>query len=112
MTHRIKPALKSMDVGTLQRRLGDGATTLLDVRNHDELAIAAVHGAHHLPLHELPQRIAELNPAAPIAVLCHHGVRSRMAAEWLLHAGFEDVSNVEGGIDAWSLHIDPAVRRY
>jgi rhodanese-related sulfurtransferase len=112
MTHRMKPVMKSIDVGTLQHRLDNGGTTLLDVREHDELAIAALPGAHHVPLHHLPQRMAELNPAAPIAVLCHHGVRSRMAAQLLVQAGFEDVSNVEGGIDAWSVHIDPAVKRY
>ncbi len=112
MTHLMKSAMKSIDVGTLQRLMNDAATTLLDVRNADELAIAALPDARHIPLDQLAGRMAELNPAAPIAVLCHHGMRSHMAALMLLRAGFEDVSNVEGGIDAWSLLIDPAVARY
>ena len=54
-----------------------------------------------------------LDPARPTVVLCHHGVRSRNVAEFLTaQAGFTDVMNVRGGIDAWSRVIDPSVRRY
>jgi rhodanese-related sulfurtransferase len=85
---------------------------VLDVRTADELAIAALPGARHIPLQELPHRLGELEPTAPIAVLCHHGARSEMAARFLERNGFDTVSNVVGGIDAWSEQIDPAVARY
>lgn len=85
---------------------------IVDVRTAEELALAALPGALHLPMHELPARWGELNPHAPIAVLCHHGVRSEMAARFLERNGFSDVSSVAGGIDAWSQTIDPAVPRY
>ena len=54
-----------------------------------------------------------LDPDAPTLVLCHHGVRSRSVADWLVsRAGFTDVSNVTGGIDAYSRRVDPAVPLY
>ncbi|SHH16147.1 Rhodanese-related sulfurtransferase [Hydrocarboniphaga daqingensis] len=94
------------------KALVDSGATLLDVRLPEELEIAALPGAVNIPLNDLPDRIGELNPAAPIAVLCHHGVRSERAARFLERSGFVDVSHLEGGIDAWSLEFDPAVPRY
>jgi rhodanese-related sulfurtransferase len=104
--------MKIISVAELRDLLAADAVTLVDVRGADELALARVAGAVHLPLHELPQRFGELNPQAPIAVLCHHGARSEMAARFLEKNGFSDVSNVAGGIDAWSLGVDPGVPRY
>ncbi|MDB5968458.1 MAG: sulfurtransferase [Hydrocarboniphaga sp.] len=89
-----------------------GGAVLLDVRLPEELAIAALPGAVNIPLNDLPERIGELNPKAPIAVLCHHGVRSERAARFLERSGFGDVSHLAGGIDAWSLEIDESVPRY
>lgn len=104
--------MRTIDVHELQRRLARGDTLLLDVRTDEERRIAAIPGAAHIPLQELPQRLGELDPSRPIAVLCHHGVRSALAARLLEQRGFADVCNVDGGIDAWSAHIDPAVPRY
>ncbi|HEX4895904.1 MAG TPA: rhodanese-like domain-containing protein [Solimonas sp.] len=101
-----------LSVTELQQALAAGGLTLIDVRTEEELALAALPGALHLPMHELPARLADLNPQARIAVLCHHGVRSEMAARFLERNGFSDVSSVTGGIDAWSLEIDPTVPRY
>lgn len=85
---------------------------LVDVRTDEEINIASLPNVRHIPLQTLPERINELDPAAPTALLCHHGARSEMAARFLERNGFEDVSNVTGGIDAWSLQIDPEVPRY
>lgn len=87
-------------------------TVLLDVRMPEEVAIAALPGAINIPLAELGQRVSELNASAPIAVLCHHGVRSEMAGRFLERNGFVDVAHLTGGIDAWSQIIDPSVPRY
>lgn len=89
-----------------------GGAVLLDVRLPEELAIAALPGTVNIPLNDLPDRVGELNPAAPIAVLCHHGVRSERAARFLERSGFADVSHLAGGIDAWSQEIDESVPRY
>lgn len=96
----------------LKTLLAAGNTLLLDVRTPEELEIASLPGALNIPLNELPARLSELNPAAPIVVLCHHGVRSEMAGRLLERNGFADVSHLSGGIDAWSQDIDPQVPRY
>lgn len=90
---------------------GDDAV-LLDVREHDELAIAAVAGARHIPMREIPARLDELDAAKPLVVMCHSGGRSRRVAEFLQGNGFPNVFNLKGGIDAWSMQIDSRVPRY
>jgi rhodanese-related sulfurtransferase len=64
--------MRELNPTDLQAELSRG-TVLLDVRQPEELALAAVRGAVHIPMAEIPARLGELNPAAPIAVLCHHG---------------------------------------
>ena len=93
-----------------------GAGVLLDVREPRELAVASVqpHGFELLtiPMNEVPARLAELDPARPVACLCHHGARSQRVAMYLASNGFGQVANVAGGIDAWSVERDPTVPRY
>jgi len=85
---------------------------VVDVRTVEEVQLAALAGAINIPMSELPTRIGELDPKAPIAVLCHHGMRSEMASRFLERNGFTDVAHLEGGIDAWSVAIDSSVPRY
>jgi rhodanese-related sulfurtransferase len=63
-------------------------------------------------LRQLQERLGELNPQALTVVLCHHGPRSSHAVEFLRRQGFSSVTNLEGGLDAWSLAIDPSIPRY
>lgn len=84
---------------------------LLDVRRLDELHIASIEGATHIPLQELEKRLGELDKDKELIVFCHHGGRSRRAAQFLLEKGF-NVKNMEGGIDAWSKKIDSSISRY
>lgn len=104
--------MKSLNVHELHEQLRRGAVTVLDVREDEELAIARLPGALHIPLQELPQRLAEVPRDTPLAVLCHHGMRSAMATRWLMQQGHADVANIDGGIDAWSCLIDAGVPRY
>jgi rhodanese-related sulfurtransferase len=87
---------------------------LLDVRQPAEHAIAALPGSQLIPLHELPARFQEVSPPPGVAVVvyCHHGMRSQRAAAFLSSQGLADVVSLAGGIDAWSLTIDPSVPRY
>ena len=85
---------------------------LLDVREPDEIATASISGARLIPMREIPQRLAELPKHTPIAVICHHGGRSVRVASFLNAQGFNDVVNVDGGIDAFAEHIDPSIPRY
>jgi len=86
--------------------------TLLDVRELVELALAVVEGAVHVPMREVPSRLAELDRNKPLVVMCHGGARSRRVAEFLVANGFDQVFNLKGGIDAWSEEIDPQIPRY
>ena len=85
---------------------------LLDVREHMELELAALPAAVHIPMREVPARLAELDRSTPLVVMCHSGVRSGRVAEYLLGNGFSQVFNLRGGIEAWSTEMDPQVPRY
>jgi rhodanese-related sulfurtransferase len=85
---------------------------LLDVREHDELALAAVNGALHIPMRDVPARLAELDADKPVVVMCHSGGRSRRVAEFLAANGFATVFNLKGGIDSWSTQLDSQIPRY
>ncbi len=86
--------------------------TLVDVRDDDELAIASLEGALHLPMDEVSQHLNELPKDGDIVVMCHSGGRSSRVAAYLRHHGYRSVANLAGGIDAWSREIDPSVPRY
>ena len=86
--------------------------TLLDVRENHEVKTASLPGALHIPMRDVPARTAELPRSQPVVVVCHHGGRSERVASFLKMQGFENAVNLDGGIDAWSLRIDPSVPRY
>jgi adenylyltransferase/sulfurtransferase len=85
---------------------------LVDVREPREAEIAHIEGTRHIPLRELPGRLAELPGHGEIVTLCHHGLRSLKAREILKGAGFASVRSLAGGIDAWAREVDPGVPRY
>jgi rhodanese-related sulfurtransferase len=109
--------MKQIAVTEVKRWVGGaGAALLLDVREPWEYGLAAIRldGATtlNLPMNEVPQRLAELDPAQPILCICHHGVRSAQVVAFLERSGYDSVYNLAGGIDAWSTKVDPAVPRY
>ena len=81
------------------RLLGD--EVMLDVREPDEWAAGRAPGAVHIPLYELPARLAELPAHRPLSVVCRVGSRSAQAAAWLIAQGIE-ARNVTGGMLAWA----------
>ncbi|MCK7559121.1 HesA/MoeB/ThiF family protein [Chitinophaga sedimenti] len=92
------PTLQSLDVEELARWRQEGRKfQLLDVREPDEWAICHIEGAVHIPMHFVVPQLARLSANEPVAVLCHHGMRSQMVAQQLLKAGFREVYNVTGG---------------
>ena len=108
-----QPLPESMAVEDLQQwRTAGTVHTLLDVREPRELAVCAVAGALAIPMQEIPARLADLPRDRPIVVMCHHGMRSRMVAQFLRAQGFTGVINLDGGIDAWAGRIDPLMQRY
>lgn len=101
-----------IEVDTLAACLSDGTFDLLDVREDWEFELCRLPGSRHIPLGEVPQRLGELDPARALVVICHHGVRSRVAQHFLLERGFTQVLNLNGGIDAWAMRIDSRMATY
>lgn len=106
--------VQTVEVTEIARRraAGDKSFVLLDVREADELQVAQVAGALHIPMGEVPQRAKELDPDKEIVVMCHRGRRSNLVAHFLVEQGFTNVHNLKGGIHAWSLEVDPSVPVY
>jgi monothiol glutaredoxin len=103
--------VKQLSPAELKAMLDRGAIELFDVRPDYEREIASIAVARSLD--EAGQKyLLSLEKNAPIAFLCHHGMRSQNAAEQILGEGFRNVYNVKGGIHAWSETVDQAVPRY
>ena len=86
--------------------------TLIDVREPYEWAVGRLPGARLMPLNTVGAAAHTIDPAADVVVYCHHGMRSEMAAHVLRDAGVTRVRNLVGGIDRWSIEVDPSVPRY
>jgi sulfur-carrier protein adenylyltransferase/sulfurtransferase len=113
--HGVIPAIAELSASELHTmRLRGEDFLLLDVRELSEAALAHIEGARLLPLGELEGRFGELTAwkERPIVVHCHSGGRSARACALLQEKGFAQVSNLRGGIDEWSLTVDPGVPRY
>jgi len=85
---------------------------LIDVREPDEYEFCRIEGAQLKPLGQIMEWAKELDPEAEIVCQCHTGRRSAQATQYLQSLGFKRVFNLKGGIDSWSLQIDPDVLRY
>jgi monothiol glutaredoxin len=106
------PRVKQMSPAELSRRLkAKEGLKLYDVRSEQEIELARIEGAELLDRAKQAE-IMKLPKNTPLVFLCHHGSRSHQAAEFFLSQGFTDVHNVAGGIDAWSVEVDPSVPRY
>jgi rhodanese-related sulfurtransferase len=107
--------IRQINVKQLADMLAKGETVhLVDVRQVWEHDTAALPNSQLIPLDQLTLRAADIQPDgdALVVVYCHHGIRSQSGAALLQHLGFTNVASLAGGIDAWSLNIDPAVPRY
>jgi monothiol glutaredoxin len=97
-------ALKAMlDAGT--------SLELVDVRTPEEREIAAIAGARLLD-QAYHDALLTLDRDTPLVFQCHHGIRSQRAAEYFRQQGFRRLYNLSGGIDAWSISVDPSTPRY
>ena len=96
----------------LQELLASEAPPLLvDVREPVEAGIAQIDGSLLIPMNSLPHRLQEIPKERPVALYCHHGMRSLYAAEWLARQGYEALS-LMGGIDRWAAEVEPGMARY
>jgi rhodanese-related sulfurtransferase len=88
---------------------------LIDVREHSEHAICRIDGAELIPMLIIPQHLPALRERAAQSQLvfyCHHGVRSLQVVNWLRRQGIASCQSLSGGIERWSLEVDPQVPRY
>jgi rhodanese-related sulfurtransferase len=100
----------------VKRRLDVGEKLhLIDVREPNEFALARIAGGELIPMRQIPGELQTLEARAdeaPLIVFCHHGVRSLNVVNWLRQQGLDACQSMAGGIDAWSVVIDPSVPRY
>ncbi|HLO85007.1 MAG TPA: rhodanese-like domain-containing protein [Nostocaceae cyanobacterium] len=114
----INQPISQISVEELAQHLASGQSEpqLIDVREPQELALAKISGFINLPLSEFAQWSGEVSsrfdPHTETLVICHHGVRSAQMCQWLMAQGFTNVKNISGGIDAYSLLVDPTIPRY
>jgi rhodanese-related sulfurtransferase len=85
---------------------------LLDVREPWEFQTCSIAGSTNIPMGEVPARAAELDPAAEVVVVCHHGGRSMQVAMYLEKNGYAKVHNLAGGVDSWAKAVDPSMPVY
>lgn len=107
--------MKQIAPGELAAWLADAGREqplLLDVREPWEWDTARIEGAQHIPMRDVPARIAEIDRGRDVVAVCHHGGRSQQVAMFLEKSGFTKVHNLQGGVDGWSRSVDPSVPLY
>jgi rhodanese-related sulfurtransferase len=105
--------VREISVEELKARRDRGENPLvLDVREAWELQLASIPGVLHVPMNQVPARLAEFARDAETIVMCHAGGRSMRVAQYLSNQGFSNVANLSGGISAWSERVDATVPQY
>ena len=115
LEHAEDPAGSEWDITAceLSAQLKSGKPLrLIDVREPHELAISHIKGAENIPLGELAGVLSKLDPSQEIVLFCKKGSRSRRALEQLVSAGFKNVKNLRGGINAWAMEVDKSLPLY
>lgn len=85
---------------------------LLDVRETWEFDRCHIDGAVLIPMRQIAEAVASLDPGQETVVICHHGIRSRYVARFLEQTGFKNVVNLAGGVDAWARDVDKTMAVY
>jgi rhodanese-related sulfurtransferase len=89
-----------------------GRPQLLDVREPWEFDYCRIEGSQLIPMGRIQLELDELEPDQEVVVICHHGIRSRQVAYYLETQGFDDVINLEGGVERWAREVDPSMKQY
>lgn len=85
---------------------------LLDVREKWEFEICHIETSNNIPMGNLPDAMQDLDTEQETIIICHHGARSMQVAYYLENNGFSNVINLDGGVDAWAMIIDPHMQQY
>lgn len=93
--------------------LRENTARFVEVRELWEFAATRIEGSVPIPMGQIPSRAPqELKPEERLVMVCHHGVRSMNVTLWLRGKGYDNAQSLRGGIDAWSVAVDPGVARY
>jgi adenylyltransferase/sulfurtransferase len=106
--------MQSITATELKQRLDNGEDVqIVDVREVNEVAIGRIPNSIHIPLAQVLERMSEIDPSRDTVVHCKMGGRSARAIEALQRSGYKgSLSNLTGGIIAWSNEVDPSVPKY
>jgi adenylyltransferase/sulfurtransferase len=109
----MQPEVERITPSEVRDRLSEGEPLrIIDVREPIEFQIARIEGSELIPLAELPRRLETLDRDQELILVCHLGIRSYHACAYLRENGFARARNLVGGIDRWSIDVDPTVPRY
>ena len=94
--------------------LSEAPPVMIDVRESHELIHGMIEGAIHIPMNEIPSRLEELGSYQDktVAIICRSGKRSAQVGQFLEHVGFNDVINLEGGMNSWAVDVDNSMSTY
>ena len=112
MTSDDDPSIRQLSCLELKALIESGTSfEFVDVRTDWERALAKIEGSRLLD-REYHDALLLLDRDTPMVFQCHHGIRSQQAAEYFRQRGFRNLCNLDGGIEAWSVLVDPSVPRY
>jgi rhodanese-related sulfurtransferase len=107
--------MKQMTATELQALLDSGVKPLMiDVREANELSNGVIEGAVHIPMNEVPARLEEFaaQQDQPVVLICRSGQRSAQVGQFMEHVGFNDVINLDGGMNSWATDVDTSMNAY
>lgn len=105
--------MRNIDPAALKERLDRGdSLLLLDIRETWEYELCQLKNSINIPMSIITEKISALDQTKETLVICHHGMRSRQVGQYLENVGFNDVINLDGGLDAWAKTVDPEMPQY
>lgn len=104
--------MREFDADELKQHLESNSPFLLDVRQAWEYDVCRLENSTLIPMGQIPTHVDELDKDRETVVICHHGIRSRQIARYLEQAGFSNVINLKGGVNAWAKTVDTKMATY
>ncbi len=104
--------MREFDAEELKQYLESHSPFLLDVRQAWEYDVCRLENSTLIPMGQIPAQLDELDKDRETVVICHHGIRSRQVARHLEQAGFNNVINLKGGVNAWAKTVDTEMATY
>ena len=104
--------MREFSAEELKQHLESHSPFLLDVRRPWEYDFCRLDDSTLIPMGQIPAHVDELEKDRETVVICHHGIRSRQVARYLEQAGFSNVINLKGGVNAWAKTVNNDMETY